>query len=72
MADEAVLNTYNLVYLCFLNHDAECGPSGNLFAFVKKIDKIFIEISIFSKIYESELCRWFRFAQLAKGKKFRP
>jgi hypothetical protein len=24
------------------------------------------------KIRELELCRWFRFAQLAKGKKFRP
>ncbi len=24
------------------------------------------------KIYMLRLCRWFRFAQLAKGKKFRP
>jgi hypothetical protein len=26
----------------------------------------------FCRIFNDQLCRWFRFAQLAKGKKFRP
>jgi hypothetical protein len=35
--------------------------------------KFFLLITVlFEGTFTSGLCRWFRFAQLAKGKKFRP
>jgi hypothetical protein len=36
----------------------------SIFDFVLEFEDIFV--------IENRLCRWFRFAQLAKGKKFRP
>ncbi len=57
------------------NKDKEEGNAGNKKEYSKWTTKLKAKREIIRRGLEvngTGLCRWFRFAQLAKGKKFRP